>query len=730
MIFVIKNLLTYIRPYKRLTALFLFTLLLDLAFVSLAPLSFKYIIDNAIEPRDFQYFYLFLTVFGICAVICISSGLVSDVALAKIITKVQTDLRKRLFEHLQHIHVGYFQKKRSGELVSHFTVDLPAIESALSVVLTTGIQSLVVVVFSTAVLFTLEWRMALLIVVGAFIIFTGPYFLNRRAAEANNQYFEQVGLLVSDVNENMKAQKVIKGYHLQASMIQKFQLRLQAFSIANYHKQVMDARLERFPLASLLLVNFAIVAFGSYLALQGYITVGALVGFFTMYTSMGNAVFNLTYTIPAVTEASVSLERLAQVFDQPKGKAGSVHATGENDGGQIVLSAENVTFGYDENQPVLKQITLDIPFGSKVAFVGSSGSGKSTMLQLLIGFYHPNYGQVRINGTDMQDVDQGTYRERIGIVFQDNFLFKGTILENIRVGCATATLEEVVEAAKMAEIHQYITSLPDGYQSEVLDEGSNFSGGQRQRIAIARAILRNPLILFLDEATSALDPIAESSLNQTFHELSQNRTVISVTHRLASITEMDQIFVFDKGKLVDRGSHHEMISHGGFYKELWEKQHGLSISESGKEATIDGERLSRLPFFRGVDQSVLDDIAGLFQTEAFSTGEAIIREGEKGEKFYVIVRGRVEVTKATAETENGSIQLAVLEDGDHFGEIALLDHIPRTATITALTPCICVSLQRKVLQYILASNPKIDEYVRETLKGRRTTEVLSHARDI
>jgi len=135
-------------------------------------------------------------------------------------------------------------------------------------------------------------------------------------------------------------------------------------------------------------------------------------------------------------------------------------------------------------------------------------------------------------------------------------------------------------------------------------------------------------------------------------------------------------------------------------------------------------------FFRGVAQPILEDIASFFQTEVFSTGEAIIREGEKGEKFYVIVRGRVEVTKATAETESGSIQVAVLEDGDHFGEIALLDHIPRTATITALTPCICVSLQRKVLQYILTSNPLIDEYVRETLKGRRTTEVLSHARDI
>jgi len=396
----------------------------------------------------------------------------------------------------------------------------------------------------------------------------------------------------------------------------------------------------------------------------------------------------------------------------------------------MVISAEDVTFGYDESHPVLRQITLDIPFGSRVAFVGSSGSGKSTMLQLLIGFYHPKHGQIRINGTEMQNVDQGTYRERIGIVFQDNFLFKGSILENIHLGRPAASLEEVVEAAKMAEIHEYITSLPDGYQSEVLDEGSNFSGGQRQRIAIARAILRNPSILFLDEATSALDPIAESSLNQTFHDLSHNRTVISVTHRLASITDMDQIFVFDKGTLVDSGSHHQMIAHGGFYKELWEKQNGLSISESGKEATIDSERLSRLPFFRGVDQPILEDIARFFQTEVFSTGEVIIREGEKGEKFYVIVRGRVEVTKATTETESGSIQVAVLEDGDHFGEIALLDQIPRTATITALTPCICVSLQRKVLQYILASNPKIDEYVRETLKGRRTTEVLSHAGDI
>ncbi|MED0671455.1 ABC transporter transmembrane domain-containing protein [Aneurinibacillus aneurinilyticus] len=717
MLTVIKNLLGYIRPYKLLTSLFFFTLLLDLAFVSLAPLSFKFIIDKAIEPRDIDTFFLILQVLVISGLICLSSGIVSDYVLAKLNARVQTDLRRKLFVQMQHLNISFFQKARSGDLVSYFSIDLPAIEGAMTSILTTGIQSLSVVVISTVVLFYLQWSMAIFILVGATVIFAGPYLLGRRAQKINAMYKEQLTSMTSDIQENLKAQKVIKGFNLQTAMIDKFNVRLKSLFISSYSKNVMNAQLERIPMISLLLINFTIIGFGSYLALKGHITVGSLVAFFTMYTSMGNSVFNLTFTIPAFTEALVSMERIGQLLNQPREETGGSESA-QLKQRHLGIQVDNVTFGYHAKQPVLKQINMNIPACTTVAFVGSSGSGKSTMVQLLLGFYEPDKGHIRINGSSLRALDRSLYRGQISVVFQDNFLFQGTLLENIRISKPDASLDKVIEASKKAEIHDYICTLPDGYETQVLDEGGNFSGGQRQRLAIARAILRDPPILLLDEATSALDPISEASINQTFEKLSHDRTVIIVTHRLASITGADHIFVFDQGELVDSGNHLQLLEKDGFYKKLWDKQSGLAISHSGQEASIDNKRLSRLPFFRGVNLDVLKEISNLFTTETFAAKQTVIHEGEPGEKFYLIVRGKVEVTKWTPHADK-QISLAVLEDGDHFGEIALLENVPRTATVTAMTPCVFLTLQRKVLYYILSKYPEINALVRQTLQERR-----------
>lgn len=719
MLSVIKNLFSYMRPYKLLAFLFFFSLFLDLAFISLAPLSFKFMVDNAIVPKNIDRFYLILTVLCVAGFIGCSAGIVSDYALAKLSARVQKDLRTRLFTHLQHVNIRFFQKSHSADLVSYFSIDLPAIDRAMHVILTIGIQSLSTVMITIAVLFYLQWSMAICILIGAVVIFVGPYLLGGRAQAINTDYKEQFSLMTGAVQENSKAQKVIKGFNLQQAMIEKFTTRLQSLFVIQYKQNVISASLERIPMISMLLINFTIIGLGSYLALYGHITVGALVAFFTMYTSMGNSVFNLTFTIPTFADASVSMKRIQQLLDEQLEANGSVPLRVlENQ--QPDIHFDHVTFGYTEEQTVLKQIDLHIPKGTTAAFVGSSGSGKSTMVQLILGFYEPNEGQIRINGSSLQDMDRYSIREQIGIVFQDNFLFRGTILDNIRISKPEAELDEVIEAAKRAEIDEFIQSLPNGYQTEVLDDGGNFSGGQRQRIAIARAILRNPPILLLDEATSALDPISEASINQTFAELSRNRTVITVTHRLSSITNVDQIFVFDQGKVVDSGSHQQMLQNGGFYKKLWEKQSGLSVSQSGQEASIDTERLAKLPFFRDMDVEVLKEIKDLFNTETFVAGQTIIHEGDIGEKFYLIARGRVEVTKYSPDTERGQIRLAVLEDGDHFGEIALLENVPRTATVIALTPCIVLTLQRKVLYYVLSQYPQIDFRIRQTVKERKS----------
>lgn len=719
MLTVIKQLLLYMRSYKLLTSAYFFLFALDLTFISLAPLSFKFMIDYAVEPGDMNAFILILLILGIVGVLCTAAGVASDYILAKLNARVEQDLRAQLFEQLQHLKIQYFHKRRSGELVSLFSVDLPAIDRMMVALLTTGMQSFAVVVVSTIVLFYLEWSMAIVILIGAAAIYLGPYLLGKRAQAVYAQYKEQLAAMTSDVQENVKAQKVIKGFNLQSTMIDRFNTRLKSMFLSSYHLNLMEAKLGRIPMISLLIVNFAIIGIGSYLALQGQITVGSLVAFISMYTSMGNSVYSLTSTIPMMTNAQVSMERIHQVLNHPRETVENHEAFKFKLEDQLDLKACQITFGYNEGEHVLEHISLNVPRGTTAAFVGSSGSGKSTMLQLLLGFYPPNEGQITINGIKLQDLNIESYREKLGIVFQDNVLFQGTLLDNIRLSKPDASFEEVVAAARQAEIHDYIRSLPDGYETEVLDEGSNFSGGQRQRLAIARAILRNPSILFLDEATSALDPVSEAAINQTFAKLAADRTVISVTHRLATVTEFDQIFVFGEGKLLEGGSHRELLQKGGYYKQLWDKQSGLSLADSGQEAAIDAERLSRLPFFQGVDHHVLGEVTQLFNTETFDAGQSIIREGESGEKFYLIVRGSVEVTKVDPNADTGRTRVAVLEDGDHFGEIALLENVPRTATITAMTPCVMLTLQRKVLHYILSQYPDINAYVRQTLIDRQ-----------
>ncbi len=338
-----------------------------------------------------------------------------------------------------------------------------------------------------------------------------------------------------------------------------------------FRTHFFGALVERTSHTGVYFVHLLIFGLGAYWVFNKEITIGTLVAFETTFLSMGYALTEVNHYIPTLAQAVGSIHHLDDLFRESPQVVDAPDAIAlprlERD---IVF--DNVSFGYAEGAFQLQDLNVRIAKGSLIAFVGASGSGKSSVLNLLLRLYDPSRGAVRVDGRDIRTVTQGSLRKQMGMVFQECFLFNTSILENIRMGLPDATPEQVAAAARAAEIHDFIASLPQGYHTIVGERGSQLSGGQRQRLAIARALVRDPSILVLDEATSALDYATEAALNETLLKVAQNRTVVMVTHRLSSVTSAGHIVVLDEGKVSESGTHQELLGKNGAYAALWRNQ--------------------------------------------------------------------------------------------------------------------------------------------------------------
>jgi ATP-binding cassette, subfamily B, bacterial len=327
---------------------------------------------------------------------------------------------------------------------------------------------------------------------------------------------------------------------------------------------------------------------------------------------------------------------------------------------------------------------------------------------------------VTMDGQDLRQVTQESLRSQIGTVFQDTFLYNATVRQNITLGKLDATDGEVEAAAKAAEIHDFILTLPQGYDTLVGERGGQLSGGQRQRISLARAILYDPAILVLDEPTSALDPQTEAAVNATLHKQGQGRTVITVTHRLASVAKADRIFVLQRGQVVEQGTHGELLQAQGLYYRLWGQQNGFEDTERvGAEAS----RLRAIPLFEDLDEASFSALAERFVAERHAEGRVIFEEGDPGDKLYFIDRGEVEVviTGPTGEER----RVALLRDGDYFGEIALLEGVPRTATVRTRVPTFLLGLKRRRFFDLLQTVPDLRAAFERGVEARRQANLAA-----
>ena len=702
----LRSLGRHLWPYRWQVAAITGLLLLDLVVEALMPLSLKFLIDKAILPQSVKLLVLILSLLAVVGVTASVASLIRDWMYARLGTSLINDLRLKLFAHLQCLSMNFYARSQVGDLLSRFSNDLSAVENMVISALPTSFRSLVGLVLSGGLLFLIEWRLALISVLGVILCFRGAQRLEPRANQASYRMREEQGQVTALLQENLSAQATVKGFSLEQRTVAKLQKMLQGLFGLTVRANMLSYFVERIPNVGVLLLGLVVIGAGALLAFRGDITVGELVAFQGLFVNVTVYVGGFTWVVPQLVAATAGMQRVEEVLNE-------IPQVTEAPGAPVLppfsrnLEFRDVSFSYTGEKRNLDTVSFTIPRGTWAAFVGPSGSGKSTVLTLVLRFYDPTTGAITLDGQDLRQVSQDSLRHQIGIVFQENFLFNISLRENIRLGRENATDAEVETAAKMAGMHDFILQLPEGYETLAGERGGRLSGGQRQRIGIARAMLRDPAILILDEATSALDPATEAAVNSTLEEVARNRTVLAVTHRLASAVHADCIFVMDNGHVAEFGRHDELLRRNGIYAGLWQKQAGFTLSSEGTQAKVTAERLKAIPLFADLDLPFLATLAHDFVTERIVADRIVIQEGDPGDRFYVIVRGKVAVSKR--DVAGVDHRLAVLADGDHVGEMALLRDEPRSATVKTLTDTMFLILERDRFAELLRQTPQLRE---------------------
>ncbi|MEG0284709.1 MULTISPECIES: ABC transporter ATP-binding protein [Vagococcus] len=499
---------------------------------------------------------------------------IQNILMSLVTGKSTNHMRINLFKKLERMTISYFDTHKDGEILSRFTSDLDNISNTMNQALIQVLTNISMMIGVLIMMFRANVQMTWATLAAApFAILIAAYIIKKAEKSVAVQQ-ENVGKLNGYINEKISGQKVIITNGLEDETIEAFEVLNQEVKQATFKGQVYSGLL--FPtMQGISLLNTAIVIFfGGWLVLDGNMDKAAGLGLIVMFIQYSQQFYmpltQISSQFSMLQLAFTGARRLNEIFDVDD--EFERENTIDIDGIHKEVALENVDFSYEEGTPILKKVNLKAKKGEMVALVGPTGSGKTTVMNLLNRFYNVDGGSISIDGVDIRDISLPSLRSNIGIVLQESVLFSGTIRENILFGNEEATEEEMISAAKQANIHEFIMSLEKGYDTEINDENSVFSVGQKQLMSIARTILTEPSLLILDEATSNVDTVTESRIQKAMENIIAGRTSFVIAHRLKTILNADYIVVLNQGEVIEEGTHEELLEARGFYAELYENQ--------------------------------------------------------------------------------------------------------------------------------------------------------------
>ncbi len=576
----LKRLISSLKPYKaKIMVVFMFSILSTL-FTIVGPK----VLGNATTELyngviaklnntgsiNFNKLHTILITLLILYIISAIFNYVQGVVVSKISAKYTMDLRRKVNRKMEKLPLKYFDKKSHGEVLSLITNDIDKISQNLSNALTETVTCIVALLGMLIMMFSINVTMTLAII----IILPICMMLTIKIASKGQKYFtyRQEGLAKVDtkVEEMLRNHNIIKVFNSEDKILKDFNKENDSLANSTWKSTFIGGIMH--PIMMLIgNLSYVVIAFlGGLFVIQGKITVGNIQSFITYAKNFTNPIGNLASIMTELESMIAASERVEDYLLEEEEKKLENPVLLENVKGNITF--DHVKFGYDENKPIIKDFSAYVEKGKKIAIVGPTGSGKTTLVKLLMRFYDVNSGSILIDNINIQDVDRNELRKNIGMVLQDTWLYSDTIMENIRYGKLDATDDEVIEASKEAQVHHFIQTLPNSYNMQINEETSNISEGQKQLLTIARAILRDPKVLILDEATSSVDTRTEELIQKAMDSLMKGRTSFIIAHRLSTIKNADLILVLKDGDIIEQGTHEELISMHGLYNSLYYSQ--------------------------------------------------------------------------------------------------------------------------------------------------------------